>query len=106
MVSLLPLLRNPQAKLARQTLYRHSPHYCTRMTPASAVRHGDWKLVHYYENNKMELFNLQDDPGETKEMAAALPGQVRTLRSKLDTWRQATAANEPVSNPDWRPARK
>ena len=102
----LPLLRNPQAKLAHQTLYRHYPHYYTRITPASAVHHGDWKLVHHYENNKMERFHLQDDPGETKEMAAALPGHVRTLRSKLDTWRQATAANKPVSNPDWRPARK
>ena len=105
-VSLLPLLRNPQAKLARQTLYWHYPHYYTRMTPASAVRHGDWKLVHYYENNKMELFNLRNDPGETKDMAASLPGQVRMLRSKLDDWRQATAANEPVSNPAWQPARK
>ena len=104
-VSLLPLLRDPKSQLARKTLYWHYPHYYTRMTPASAIRHGDWKLIHYYENNQMELFNLQDDPGETKDLAAALPAQARELRSKLDQWRQATVAREPVPNPDWQPGR-
>ena len=39
------------------------------MTPGSAVRKGDWKLIHYYEEDREELFNLRDDPGETKNLA-------------------------------------
>jgi len=99
-----PLLKNPRQRLSRKTLYWHYPHYYSRMTPASAVRDGDWKLIHYYEDDRLELFNLQDDPAETKNLATVLPTRTQALQVKLNTWRQQTDAKAPTANPDWKPA--
>ena len=57
-------------------------------------------------DNRMELFNLNDDPSETKDLAATQPAQVRDLRIKLNNWRKTTDAKAPVPNPDWRPRKK
>ncbi len=100
--SLLPLLRDSRAKLGREALYWHYPHYYPRMTPGSAVRKGDWKLIHYYEEDREELFNLRDDPGETKNLAVAHPARAKVLRGRLDDWRQSVDAKAPTPNPAWR----
>jgi len=105
-VSLLPLLKNPKTPLNREALFWHYPHYYPRMTPASAIRAGDWKLIHYYEDNRMELFNLKTDPAETKNLAATHPAKAKALREKLDAWRKETDAKAPTKNPDWQPRRK
>ncbi|MBT6449112.1 MAG: sulfatase [Verrucomicrobiales bacterium] len=105
-VSLLPLLNNPQASLNREALFWHYPHYYPRMTPASAIRAGDWKLIQYYEDNRLELFNLKTDPAETKNLAATQPAKTKALRKKLDAWRKETDAKAPTKNPDWRQLRK
>jgi len=105
-VSLLPLLKNSKAPLKREALFWHYPHYYPRMTPASAIRAGDWKLIHYYEDNRMELFNLKTDPAETKNLAATQSAKAKALREKLDAWRKETDAKAPIRNPDWRPRRK
>ena len=105
-VSLLPLLKNPKAPLNREALFWHYPHYYPRMTPASAIRAGDWKLIHYYEDDRMELFNLRDDPGEAKNLTVTQSNQTKVLRAKLDNWRKATDAKAPVPNPDWLPRKK
>jgi arylsulfatase A-like enzyme len=76
------------------------------MTPTSAIRAGDWKLIHYYEDNRMELFNLKNDPAETKNLAATQPAKAKALREKLDAWRKETDAKAPTKNPDWRPRKK
>ena len=102
-VSLLPQLRNPKTRPTRKTLYWHYPHYYPRMTPGSAVREENWKLIHYYEDDRMELFNLRDDPGETKNLTVTQSNQTKVLRAKLDNWRKATDAKAPVPNPDWLP---
>ena len=105
-VSLLPLLNNPQASLNREALFWHYPHYYPRMTPASAIRTGDWKLIHYYEDNRIELFNLKTDPAETKNLTATQSAKTKALRKKLDAWRKETDAKAPTKNPDWRQLRK
>ncbi|MBT5321878.1 MAG: sulfatase [Verrucomicrobiales bacterium] len=105
-VSLLPLLENPKASLNREALFWHYPHYYPRMTPASAIRAGDWKLIQYYEDNRLELFNLKTDPAETKNLAATQPAKTKALRKKLDAWRKETDAKAPTKNPDWRQLRK
>jgi arylsulfatase A-like enzyme len=105
-VSLLPLLKNPEAPLNREALFWHYPHYYPRMTPASAIRAGDWKLIHYYEDNRTELFNLKTDPAETKNLAATKPAKTKALRGKLDAWRKETNAKAPTKNLDWRPRKK
>ena len=105
-VSLLPLLNNPRASLNREALFWHYPHYYPRMTPASAIRAGDWKLIQYYEDNRLELFNLKTDPAETKNLAASQSSKTKALRKKLDAWRKETDAKAPTKNPDWRQLRK
>ncbi|HID24239.1 MAG TPA: DUF4976 domain-containing protein, partial [Planctomycetaceae bacterium] len=55
--SLLPLLKDPQFDLDRDTLYWHYPHYYPTTSPVSAIRKGDWKLLHYYEDDHLELYN-------------------------------------------------
>ena len=101
-VSLLPLLNNPRAPLNREALFWHYPHYYPRTTPASAIRTGDWKLIHYYEDNRIELFNLKTDPAETKNLATTQSAKTKALRKKLDAWRKETDAKAPTKNPDWR----
>ncbi len=101
-VNLLPLLSNPKAGLPPRVHAWHYPHYYPRMTPGSSLRDGDWKLIHFYEDNRFELYNLADDPGEQTNLAARNPATVARLRAKLDAWRQETDANEPTPNPAWK----
>ncbi|MCA9004361.1 MAG: arylsulfatase [Planctomycetaceae bacterium] len=95
--SLLPLLSDPEQALARDTLYWHFPHYYPRMTPASALRYRNWKLIHYYEGNRHELYDLQADVGESRDLAPARTDVVTDLRRRLDAWREALGANQPMA---------
>jgi arylsulfatase A-like enzyme len=97
-VSLLPVLRDPKATLPRDTLFFHFPHYYATTTPVSAVRHGDWKLLEYLEDGRVELYNLKGDPGETADLADREPDRVRTLRARLDSWRRELDVPMPTPN--------
>ena len=99
--NLMPLLAEPDESLGRNALCWHYPHYYPRMTPGSAIRSGQWKLIHYYEDDRVELYNLQDDPGETRNLATDRPQRVRGLRQQLDLWRTKTEANAPTINRQW-----
>lgn len=103
-VSLRPVLRNPRARLSRDTLYWHLPHY-HHSTPASAIRRGDWKLIEFFEHGALELYNLRDDMGEQRNLARQRPGKVRELRSVLSAWRKQVGARMPKPNPDYDPTR-
>jgi arylsulfatase A len=103
--SLVALMVNPAIELDRDTLFWHYPHYYPRMTPGSAVRNGDWKLIHYYEDDTVEVFNLAADPGETTDISAQHPDRVQQLRTRLNAWRRDTDANAPVANPEWEASR-
>ncbi len=71
-----------------------------RATPYSIVRSGDWKLIYYYEDRNVELFNLKDDPYETRDVAAEYPEVRSELYSKLVAWIQDTSAPMPsLANP-------
>ena len=95
-VSLLDQLQNPAAPLQRQTLHWHFPHYYTRMTPSSAIRAGDWKLIHRYEDDSVEMFNLVTDPSESRDLAATHPEHAQNLRIELDRWLKEVGANAPM----------
>lgn len=60
-ISIVPLLRNPSARLNRDALFFHFPHYYATTSPVSAVRAREWKLLEYHEDGRLELFNLAKD---------------------------------------------
>ena len=97
--NLTPLLRDPAAKLNREALYFHYPHYYQTTTPVSSVRVGDWKLMEYYEDGKLELYNLADDPSEKKNLAAEKPEAAQGLRERLHVWLNEVSAQLPTPNP-------
>jgi arylsulfatase A-like enzyme len=101
-VSLMPLLRQPSATLSRNEFFFHYPHYYPTTSPVSALRHGDWKLIEYYEGPKAELYNLASDPDESDDIAASQPGVVSKLRERMQFWRSETGARLPAANPDYR----
>ncbi len=103
-VSLRPLFADPAAALKREALFWHLPHY-HHSTPASAVREGDWKLLEFFEDNRLELYQLADDPAETRNLASTEPERARALRQTLHDWRARVGARLPVANPQHDPAR-
>ena len=96
-VNLLPLLKGEA--FPPRPLYWHYPHYHPGgATPYSAVRDGDWRLIHFYEDDHLELFNLQDDPQEKINLAPTQPDRAGQLRSQLDLWRLKVGAQAPTPN--------
>ncbi|MCU0913484.1 MAG: sulfatase [Planctomycetes bacterium] len=95
------LLKDPASQLQREALYFHYPHYYETTTPVSAARAGDWKLLEYLEDNRLELFDLRNDPAERTDLAKESPEKAAELRTLLHTWRQAVGAALPKPNPDF-----
>lgn len=74
-----------------------------RATPYSTIRSGEWKLIYYYEDKSVELFNLKDDRMETTNLSELQPAKVQELRGKLSAWLKATHADIPERlNPAYR----
>ena len=67
-----------------------------------AVRAGDWRLVEFYEDNRVELYNLAEDIGEANDLAGTRPDKADELRGLLHDWRQKMQAQMPTPNPDYR----
>jgi len=109
-VSLVPLLRQ-QGGLQRSSIYWHYPHYNFHQPliptrPCGAIRKGDFKLIEFYEDGFVELYNLREDIGERKNLARALPDKAAELRRDLDTWRKSVGAQMPIPAPeDYDPAK-
>jgi arylsulfatase A-like enzyme len=104
-VSLVPLLKGAGG-LPRDAIYWHYPHYhpCGA-TPYGAIRQGDLKLIEFYEDNRVELYNLKDDLSEKTDLAAKMPEKAEELRRKLADWRKAVGAQMPTPNPNYDPAK-
>jgi arylsulfatase A-like enzyme len=99
-----------KASLDRDAIYWHFPGYLGagvgswRTTPAGVIRAGDWKLIEFFEDGRLELYNLRDDLSETKNLAAKEPDKVNELRAKLVAWRKEVGAPMPTKNTDIQPA--
>ena len=108
-LSLLPLLQ--EKAIDNRPLFWHFPAYLEmykndrafedsygkpwfRTTPVSIIREGEWKLLEYFENKELELYNLKDDIGERKNLAETNPQMTKKLHQKLKAWRNQT--NTPV----------
>jgi len=92
--------------LDRDAIYWHYPHYHPGgATPYSAIREGSWRLVHFYEDGRDELYDLGSDAGETTDLAGEQPDQAKLLRQQLDAWLADVGAQLPVPNPAHDPAR-
>lgn len=102
-LDLSPLLKHPAASLDRDALYFHYPHYYSTTTPVSALRAGDWKLLHYYEDDHLELYNLREDLGELTNLAEKQSDKARELQRQLNDWLDAVVAQQAVANPDFKP---
>ena len=85
-------------KLDRDAIYWHFPHYRHNPGPYSIIREGDWKLIKFYEG-PMELFDLKNDLGETKNLATAMPEKVKGLESRLLAHLKSVGAKIPKPNP-------
>jgi arylsulfatase A-like enzyme len=103
--SLVPLFRDAGASLKRAAIYQHFPGYLGagkdqwRTTPVGTIEMGDWKLMQFFEDNHLELYNLKDDVGEQKNLAQAMPDKTRELEAKMLAWRAALKAPMPTKNP-------
>jgi len=103
-LSLVPLLRQ-RGGLQRSSIYWHYPHYNFHQPliptrPCGAIRKGDFKLIEFYEDGFVELYNLREDIGERRNLALSLSDKAAELRRDLDTWRKSAGAQMPVPAPE------
>lgn len=104
-ISLMPLLRDPSARLNRDVLGFHYPHYYATTSPVSAIRAREWKLLHYYEDNHVELYNLASDLSESNDLSRKMPEKAEELRGRLSQWLKSVNAQIPSPNPNYRERR-
>ncbi|RAP78598.1 sulfatase [Paenibacillus montanisoli] len=98
-VSFVPLLKGEE-NLDRDALFWHYPHYGNQGgTPGSSVREGDYKLIEFFEDGRLELYNLRTDLSEEHDIAQQQPERVERLRRKLHQWRDRIDAKIPEGNP-------
>ena len=84
-----------------RSLFWHYPHWGNQGGGmAAAIRKGRWKLIEHYVDGRLELFDLERDLGESRDLSADHPELVRTLHAELRGWRQGVAARLPERNPD------
>lgn len=103
--SLVKLFRDGKAKLQRNAIMQHFPGYLPfngtifKTTPSGSIQIGEWKLIEYFEDGKIELYNLKQDLSETRDVANLNPARALYMRSRLWLWRTALNAPMPVPNP-------
>lgn len=123
-LSLLPLLRSQEGSaLATRPIFWHFPAYLPganttgaknprlRGVPCGAVRQGPWKLIEFFDDGSLELYNLAEDIGEQRNLATQLPEKTKDLHRLMIEWRQSLQAPVPVEknplfNPDSTPDSK
>ncbi len=101
-LSLLPVFKG--GTLPERALFWHYPHYGNQGgAPAAAIRRGQWKLIEWQEDGRVELFDVVADIGETQDLAAQEPQRVAQLRDELHAWQKEVGAKFPIPNPAYDP---
>jgi arylsulfatase A len=107
-VSLVPALRQG-SEVKREALFWHYPHYqhyqLGGTTPYGAIRAGDFKLIEFFDDMRVELYNLREDIGEQRNVAAQMPAKAEELRARLHAWRKEVGAQMPARNPNYDPSK-
>lgn len=102
-VSFVPLLKGEQ-HLNREAIYWHYPHYGNQGgTPGSSIRMGDYKLIEFFEDGRIELYNLRQDIHEAYDLSQEEPELVQKMHKMLIEWRERVEARIPEPNPDFKP---
>jgi arylsulfatase A-like enzyme len=105
-VSLMPLLVG-SGMPAREAIYWHYPHYGNQGgTPGCSVRAGAFKLIEFFEDGRLELYNLREDIGEEHDLSATQPQRAARMAAMLAAWRERVEAKIPQPNPDFVPWRE
>ena len=103
--SIVPALKG--GSLPERPLFWHYPHYSNQGgSPHGGVRKGDFKLVEWYEDMSVELYDLKNDLGEQRNLAGENSAKVAELTKLLHDWRKQVDAQMPTPNPDYQPAKK
>ena len=116
-LSLVPLLRDPAARLKRDAVFWHFPAYLQgkgdpgggpfRTTPAGAIRQGPWKLIEWFETGRLELYHLDNDRSERVNLAESQPQRLASLHDRLKAWREQIEAPVPSTpNPRYQPPKR
>lgn len=105
---LMPVVTGGKAEVVRprgNALYWHFPHYLTRKgtTPHSAVRDGKYKLIKFYHHERVELYDLSQDIGETNNLSESLPDVTQKLEAQLATYLKEIGAGMPIVNEAYKP---
>ncbi|NDG70896.1 MAG: DUF4976 domain-containing protein [Proteobacteria bacterium] len=96
--SFVPELKG--ADSPERPIFWHYPHYSNQGgSPYGAVRLGDFKLVEWYEDKRVELYDLQNDLGEKHDLATEKPEKAAALLAQLHDWRKSVNAQMPTDNP-------
>jgi len=109
-ISIVPALKGqPLTRDAIFTYFPHDPHVPDWLPPAVSVLSGDWKLIRIFyggENgaHRWKLFNLANDLGEKRDLAAQEPQRVKDLDARIEAFLRDTHAVLPLPNPAFNPA--
>lgn len=107
-LSLVPLLRG-SGSIDRQELFWHYPHHqhyqLGGTMPYGAIRSGDLKLIEFFNDMHVELYDIRADIGEEHDLAAERPQVAAALRARLHAWRKEVGAQLPTPNPNYDPAK-
>jgi arylsulfatase A-like enzyme len=103
--SLLPLLKG--GKLEERALCWHYPHYGNQGgAPAAAIRKGDWKLIEWFEEGKIELFNIASDISEANDLSKSDAARVAKMHQELKAWQKEVGAKFPEKNLKFDPSKQ
>jgi len=88
----------------RYEIVFHFPHYQSGHTPHAAIRIGNLKVIEFFEDSSVKLFDLAVDPGERHDLAAERPKDAELLRRRLDSYLVNGDAQMPTLDPAFDPA--
>ena len=95
-MSLIPALSGEP--LDRSAIYFHYPNYAWHRSNrlGGAIRSGKWKLIERFDDNSLELYDLEADLGERNNLAEEHPAKAKALKEKLADWREEMDAAMPT----------